>query len=31
MPGATPYDGYDKPECVDQVVAKLGTFFGENL
>lgn len=31
VPGATHYDMYDKPECVDQSIAKLEKFFGENL
>lgn len=31
VPGATHYDMYDKPECVNQAVAKLEAFFGENL
>lgn len=31
VPGATHYDLYDKPACVDQAVAKLETFYGENL
>ncbi|MFT4148653.1 MAG: alpha/beta hydrolase [Paracoccaceae bacterium] len=31
VPGATHYDLYDKPEAVDQAVAKLKDFFGENL
>lgn len=31
VPGATHYDLYDKPECVDQAVAKLRAFYGENL
>ncbi|MCC7253922.1 MAG: alpha/beta hydrolase [Hyphomicrobium sp.] len=29
--GATHYDLYDKPDCVDQAVAKLMAFYGENL
>jgi hypothetical protein len=29
--GATHYDLYDKPECVDQAVAKLKAFYGEDL
>lgn len=31
VPGATHYDLYDKPECVNQAVAKLKEFYGENL
>lgn len=31
VPGATHYDLYDKPECVDRAVAKLKAFYGENL
>ncbi|MGV6873828.1 alpha/beta hydrolase [Pseudochelatococcus sp. B33] len=31
VPGATHYDMYDKPDCVDQAVAKLKEFYGENL
>ncbi len=31
VPGATHYDMYDKPDCVDQAIAKLKTFYGENL
>lgn len=31
VPGATHYDMYDKPECVEQAVARLKDFFGENL
>ena len=31
VPGATHYDLYDKPECVDQAVTRLKAFFGENL
>jgi len=31
VPGATHYDLYDKPECVDQAIAKLKEFYGENL
>jgi fermentation-respiration switch protein FrsA (DUF1100 family) len=31
VPGATHYDLYDKPDCVDQAVAKLKAFYGENL
>ncbi|HMN70476.1 MAG TPA: alpha/beta hydrolase [Rhodoblastus sp.] len=31
VPGATHYDMYDKPECVDQAVARLKAFYGENL
>lgn len=31
VPGATHYDLYDKPACVDQAVARLAGFFGENL
>ncbi|MGC4251078.1 MAG: alpha/beta hydrolase [Sphingobium sp.] len=31
VPGATHYDMYDKPDCVDQAVARLKTFYGENL
>jgi hypothetical protein len=29
--GATHYDLYDKLDCVDQAVAKLKAFYGENL
>jgi uncharacterized protein len=29
--GASHYDLYDKPECVEQAVGKLGPFFKENL
>ncbi|MFT4012347.1 MAG: alpha/beta hydrolase [Paracoccus sp. (in: a-proteobacteria)] len=31
VPNATHYDLYDKPECVDQAVARLKEFFRENL
>lgn len=31
VPEATHYDLYDKPEYLDQVVAKLKEFYGENL
>lgn len=31
VPGATHYDLYDKPDCVEQAVAKLRAFYGENL
>ncbi len=31
VPGATHYDLYDQPEAVNQAVAKLKDFFGENL
>lgn len=31
VPGATHYDLYDKPDCVDQAVARLKTFYDENL
>lgn len=31
VPGATHYDLYDKPDCVDQAVARLKEFYGENL
>lgn len=31
VPGATHYDLYDKPDCVEQAVAKLEAFYGENL
>ncbi len=31
VPGATHYDLYDKPDCVDRAVAKLNEFYGENL
>lgn len=31
VPGATHYDMYDKPDCVDQSIARLKDFFGENL
>lgn len=31
VPGATHYDMYDKPECVDQAVARLKAFYAENL
>jgi fermentation-respiration switch protein FrsA (DUF1100 family) len=29
--GASHYDLYDKPECVEQAMTKLGPFFKENL
>ncbi len=29
--GATHYDLYDKPDCVDRAMEKLKTFYGENL
>jgi uncharacterized protein len=29
--GASHYDLYDKPECVEQAMGKLGPFFKENL
>jgi hypothetical protein len=29
--GTTHYDLYDKTECIDQAVAKLNAFYGENL
>ncbi|WP_433705337.1 hypothetical protein [Paraburkholderia sacchari] len=29
--GASHYDLYDKPECVEQAMAKLGPFFTENF
>ncbi|MFT3966289.1 MAG: alpha/beta hydrolase [Sphingobium sp.] len=31
VPGATHYDLYDKPECVDQALVKLKGFYAENL
>lgn len=31
VPGATHYDLYDQPEAVNQAVAKLKEFYGENL
>jgi fermentation-respiration switch protein FrsA (DUF1100 family) len=31
VPGATHYDMYDKPDCVDQAVAKLREFYGETF
>jgi hypothetical protein len=31
IPGATHYDLYDKPECVDKAVSKLKAFYGEDL
>ncbi|MCZ0737963.1 alpha/beta hydrolase [Phreatobacter sp. AB_2022a] len=31
VPGATHYDLYDKPDCVDQAMARLAVFYGENL
>jgi len=31
VPGATHYDLYDKPDCVDQAVEKLKVFYSENL
>ncbi|CEJ12862.1 hypothetical protein BN1110_03166 [bacterium YEK0313] len=31
VPGATHYDLYDKPDCVDQAMARLAVFHGENL
>lgn len=31
VPGATHYDLYDKPEAVEQAVAKLKDFYGDNL
>lgn len=31
VPGATHYDLYDKPDCVDQAIARLKEFYGENL
>ncbi|MFT3688372.1 alpha/beta hydrolase [Paenirhodobacter sp.] len=31
VPGATHYDLYDKPDCVDQAVARLKDFFGAAL
>lgn len=31
VPGATHYDLYDKPDCVDQAVATFKEFYGENL
>lgn len=31
VPGATHCDLYDKPDCVNQAVAKLREFYGENF
>lgn len=31
VPGATHYDMYDKPDCVNQAVAKLEAGYHENL
>ncbi|MEA4837506.1 MAG: alpha/beta hydrolase [Rhodospirillaceae bacterium] len=31
VPGATHYDMYDKPDCVDQAIARLKEFYGECL
>lgn len=31
VPGATHYDLYDKPDCVEQAVVRLEAFYGEHL
>jgi fermentation-respiration switch protein FrsA (DUF1100 family) len=31
VPGATHYDLYDKPDCVDQAMEKLKAFYAANL
>ncbi|WP_027818496.1 alpha/beta hydrolase [Paraburkholderia bannensis] len=29
--GASPYDLYDRPQCVEQAMSKRGPFFKKNL